>query len=113
MFAGFDEVCLEELFDIGEAVVDLGADLGEGDAFFVAPGLGCSLGDFHDLDELGIVDEGLVGGELLYSVVDLLDACQECLKLVFGDDDCFHVLLCLIVGKSLWCKEIGKSRVIL
>lgn len=61
------------MFDIGEAVVDFGADLGEGDDFFVAPGLGGALGDLHELDELGIVNEGLVGGELLDTVVDLLD----------------------------------------
>lgn len=63
----------EEVLDVGEFVVDFGTDLREGDDFFVAPCLGSALGDLHELDELGIVNEGLVGGELLDTVVDLLD----------------------------------------
>ncbi|MDZ4203422.1 MAG: hypothetical protein U1C46_01270 [Bacteroidales bacterium] len=32
--------------DVGEAVVDFGADLGESDDAFVAPGLGGAFGDY-------------------------------------------------------------------
>ena len=87
-------VGLEEFFDVGEFVVDFGADLGEGDAFFVAPCLGGSLGDLHELDELAIVDKGLGGGDLFKGLLHSVDSVEELLKLVFGNDDCFHFLLC-------------------
>jgi hypothetical protein len=63
----------EELINIGDLIVDFGAYLREGYSLFVAPGLGGPLGDIHQLDELTVVDEGLVGCELLYPALNLLD----------------------------------------
>lgn len=69
-FEGFFVVLLDELFDVGDFVVDFFTDLGEGDESFVPPGLGGAGGDFHHADEIGVVEVLL--GEGLLRVIELL-----------------------------------------
>ena len=89
---GLDDVLLDEILDIADAVVDFSTDLRKGDDFMVTPGLSSPAGNFHQLDELIVVDERFQRTlrKFFDPVMDEVDLDEKILKLIFGDNNCFH-----------------------
>lgn len=59
IFEGFPEVAVQQFLDITHTVVDFASYLREGNDSFIAPCLGCSFADVHQLKELLIVEEDI------------------------------------------------------
>ncbi len=77
-FESFLVVFFDELFDVGDFVVDFFADLGKGNESFVPPGLGGAGGDFHHANKIGVIEvllgEGFLGViKFLLNIFEVVD----------------------------------------
>ncbi len=92
IFEGFPEVAVQQFLDITHTVVDFASYLGEGNDSFIAPCLGCSFADVHQLKKFLIVEEFVFRIALFLgdAALDFFQALDQLLELVGGKNNSVH-----------------------